>query len=248
MDIKQLQNVYETHTKWGVEMEVLAKRLKWLREKERYSQKDIAIKIGMTPSGYQKIEYGERDPKLDVLVSLCEIYNVNADFLLGRNDRYSKLAETMTELISLLTQIEMNLKSNHEILNEISYVESKLQKINRENVEEIEESNNLKSVISAYEKRKIENEHDIKINQQKISKVLRIYIEEMLSIPDAKVYDDYMIKKIQPINITILHVMNDFRLQISSEKTGYITLMGSYFYKEEAEKKREELLLKLNGD
>ncbi len=97
-------------------MEVLAKRLKELREKERYSQKQIAERIGMSAGGYQKIEQSQRDPKLDVLVMLCDIFNVSADYLLGRSNLVNNLAEKAFDVL---------MAYNNTIIADLHYLNAK---------------------------------------------------------------------------------------------------------------------------
>lgn len=80
-------------------MEVLAERLKWLREKHRYAQKEVAGKIGVTASGYQKMEYNEANPKIDTLIKIAEMYSVSTDFLLGLSDEDDELLKIKHDLI-----------------------------------------------------------------------------------------------------------------------------------------------------
>lgn len=64
----------------------LGKRLKHARENARKTQKQVADKLGIsigTLSGYER-DY--RDPDTDTLNNLAELYNVSADYLLGRTD------------------------------------------------------------------------------------------------------------------------------------------------------------------
>ncbi|MGG3890304.1 helix-turn-helix domain-containing protein [Metabacillus fastidiosus] len=68
-------------------LNILSIRLKWLREKKRLSQKEIAAEIGVkTVNAYQKWEYGEREPKLETLGKLAKLFEVSADFILGLSD------------------------------------------------------------------------------------------------------------------------------------------------------------------
>jgi transcriptional regulator with XRE-family HTH domain len=88
--------------------EVLSKRLKWLREQNRLAQKEIAAEIGMkTVNGYQKIEYGEREPKLEVLIKLAKLFNVSVDFLLGLSDTVKVMENLPYKIQMILEDIEM---------------------------------------------------------------------------------------------------------------------------------------------
>ncbi len=62
----------------------LPEKLKLLRVKYGYSQKQVADKIGVSPSIISGYETGERTPSADVLLSLSNIYNCSVDYLLGK--------------------------------------------------------------------------------------------------------------------------------------------------------------------
>lgn len=62
----------------------LPKKLKALRIKYGYFQKQVADKVGVSPSIISGYETGERTPSTDVLLSLSNIYNCSVDYLLGK--------------------------------------------------------------------------------------------------------------------------------------------------------------------
>lgn len=66
-------------------------RLKYLRESELLTQKQVAEKIACGQRAYAYYEEALRDIPTKVLISLCELYDVSADFLLGRTAQ-SKLS------------------------------------------------------------------------------------------------------------------------------------------------------------
>lgn len=61
-------------------------RLKMLREKRNITQKELALVLGITPSNYQKYEYGKVEPSLQNIEKLCRLFSVPADYLLGYTD------------------------------------------------------------------------------------------------------------------------------------------------------------------
>lgn len=67
---------------------VIGQRLKELRSEKGVSQKAIADHLGITQRAYSYYEQGLRLPPCDVLVLLCDYFNVPADYLLGRIDGY----------------------------------------------------------------------------------------------------------------------------------------------------------------
>lgn len=62
----------------------LPEKLKALRIQYGYSQKQVAGKIGISPSIISGYETGERTPSTDVLLSLSYLYNTSTDYLLGK--------------------------------------------------------------------------------------------------------------------------------------------------------------------
>ena len=65
-------------------IEGMADRLKALRMKYGYSQKQVADRIDISPSIVSGYETGERTPSTEVLLSLAYLYNVSTDYLLGK--------------------------------------------------------------------------------------------------------------------------------------------------------------------
>lgn len=65
---------------------ILGHRLKKAREKKGYSQKDVAKWLGITSSSLSNYERGDRDPDTTMLIRLSDLYEVTADYLLGRDD------------------------------------------------------------------------------------------------------------------------------------------------------------------
>lgn len=59
------------------------KRLKELRKLNSYSQADIAYILSIRQEQYSKYESGVRELPIHLLIKLCKIYRVSADYLLG---------------------------------------------------------------------------------------------------------------------------------------------------------------------
>ena len=62
----------------------LPNKLRALRVKYRYSQKQVAQKINVSPSIISGYETGERTPSAEVLLALSYVYNCSVDYLLGK--------------------------------------------------------------------------------------------------------------------------------------------------------------------
>lgn len=72
-------------------------KLKYLRESELLTQKQIAEKIGCGHRAYAYYEEARRDIPTAVLISLCDMYDVSADFLLGRTAKCKSAGKRQTE-------------------------------------------------------------------------------------------------------------------------------------------------------
>ena len=78
----------------------LPEKLKELRIKYSYSQKQVADKVGVSPSIVSGYETGERTPSTNILLSLSQLYNCSVDYLLGNKNTESQIvftAEGLTE-------------------------------------------------------------------------------------------------------------------------------------------------------
>lgn len=62
----------------------LPTKLHALRIKYGYSQKQVAERLGVSPSIISGYETGERTPSTEVLLALSYLYNCSTDYLLGR--------------------------------------------------------------------------------------------------------------------------------------------------------------------
>lgn len=58
-------------------------RLRELREDKDLTQKEIADMLQIDQSYYSKYERGKHPMQIDQLKTLCEYYNVSADYILG---------------------------------------------------------------------------------------------------------------------------------------------------------------------
>ena len=62
-------------------------RLKYLREREKMFQSELADKLNLAPSTISMYERGDRDPDTSTLAKIAEIFNVTTDYLLGRSEK-----------------------------------------------------------------------------------------------------------------------------------------------------------------
>lgn len=67
-------------------MEILGDRIKYLREKMSYTQKDLAKKAGLTVVQLSRYETNDRKPDPDSLKRIADVLDTSTDYLLGRTD------------------------------------------------------------------------------------------------------------------------------------------------------------------
>ena len=66
--------------------DILAERLRQLRDEFHYTQREVAIYSYITEQTYQNYERMTREPKLEILIRIADLYHVSLDYLVGRTD------------------------------------------------------------------------------------------------------------------------------------------------------------------
>ncbi len=74
-------NFFEVYMNFG-------NKLRELRLEKGVTQKEVAEFLGLTTKAYCFYELEKREPSLRTLAKICEFYDVSADYLIGRSDRY----------------------------------------------------------------------------------------------------------------------------------------------------------------
>lgn len=88
---------------------MLGKRLRYLREREGFSQKELAKKLDMPNQNVSNYERGFRQPDYETINRMADFFEVTTDYLLGRSDRESlteKESEEFNEIISTIKKLE----------------------------------------------------------------------------------------------------------------------------------------------
>ena len=100
----------------GVTMSVLGDRLRKLREARGWSQRYVASKINIKQSStYANWEYGIRDPDTETLSKLADLFEVQTDYLLGR-EVMEQLNDDKTVLIlrDIVDKLNLNIEDDKE--------------------------------------------------------------------------------------------------------------------------------------
>lgn len=77
-----------------MEKEIYVKRIRDLREDSDKTQQEIANYLGTSQTMYARYERGANELPIRHLISLCQYYNVSADFILGFSNRKIQLEIT----------------------------------------------------------------------------------------------------------------------------------------------------------
>ena len=62
-------------------------RMRSLREDRDLTQAQVGKLLHKSQQGYNHIESGRAELKIEDLIRLCDFYNVSADYLIGRTDK-----------------------------------------------------------------------------------------------------------------------------------------------------------------
>lgn len=60
--------------------------IKDIRTRKKLTQADVASALGVSSVVYSRYETGSRQPSIETLVQLADIFGVTVDYLLGRQD------------------------------------------------------------------------------------------------------------------------------------------------------------------
>ena len=83
---------------------LFSNRLRWLRKHFGYSQATLAEKLSLSRMTYTQYESGHREPNLETLLRLAQMYHVSIDFLLGVSN-LSHLPELSPQESYLISQL-----------------------------------------------------------------------------------------------------------------------------------------------
>ncbi|MBO5278125.1 MAG: helix-turn-helix transcriptional regulator [Lachnospiraceae bacterium] len=87
---------------------MIAERIKFLRERNAYTQTELAKKLGITRSSVNAWEMGISVPSTQYIVELSTIFSVSTDYLLGVEKTstidLNGLSETDIEMVYTLAE------------------------------------------------------------------------------------------------------------------------------------------------
>ena len=74
--------------------------IKDIRVRRNLTQAQVANALGVSPVVYSRYETGSRQPSIEIIMQLADLFDVTVDYLLGRQDvEDSKLSEYEIQLL-----------------------------------------------------------------------------------------------------------------------------------------------------
>lgn len=97
-------------------MVLLGKKIKELRTKSKFTQIELAERLGVTKSSVVSYENDSRQPSYEVLIKMARIFNVSIDsLLLDRSGMTLEVNGLKREQVKLLELLIMNFQKNNMI-------------------------------------------------------------------------------------------------------------------------------------
>lgn len=109
----------------NIEQDLPAK-LRFLRQKESISQKEMAKLINVQPNTYNQWENGKREPDYKTLAKIASFFNVTIDYLIGLTDK----SNTEQENVAIIEENNLDNDKKNEVLFDEELVNTLIDKPN----------------------------------------------------------------------------------------------------------------------
>lgn len=117
---------------------MISENLMSLRKQRNLTMRDVAEKVGVSLSAYQKYENGTRDVSTEMLSKLADFYGVTTDYLLGRDTGEPEPLDQLAAEFNM-TALEKKIVENYLSLPES--MRGDLMEFLRKTVKEVQEEN-----------------------------------------------------------------------------------------------------------
>lgn len=101
-------------------MESVGERLKRIRKENNYTQDMLASKLQLEPAAISKYETNRVPIPQEYIIKICNLFNISADYLLGRTDASSKLYQAASSDIDLAKLAEIDPSKKKAITDNIN--------------------------------------------------------------------------------------------------------------------------------
>lgn len=94
-------------------MQYFGEKLRTLRLERGWSQKALAEKLGVVSASVSAYEQAKKYPSIEVLIKVCKVFDVSADYLLGLSDDMQLMKSNLTDdQMRLIRQLIRELERN----------------------------------------------------------------------------------------------------------------------------------------
>ena len=93
-------------------METLGEKIKNILEEKGMSQRQLAIKMGISPSSLNQYVRGRKNVGLKVILNLCKTLDVSSDYLLGIETGTKKNKKQLKNIDALWDFLSVNAKKS----------------------------------------------------------------------------------------------------------------------------------------
>lgn len=101
-------------------MQYFGIKLKTLRLEKKLTQEQLAQKLDLVKGTVSAYEQDKMYPSVEVLIKLCTIFDVSADYLLGLSDNMHLMKSSLTdEQITMIRQLIQELEQYNALKNTI---------------------------------------------------------------------------------------------------------------------------------
>jgi len=137
---------------------MIGERIKSLRQIAKMTQQDLAIKLKISPSAVGMYEQNRREPSNEVIMNLCNIFDITSDWLLlggdlplNQRSRYNSSGSE--DLGGVLDSLRDNLKKQEGLM-------FKGKMLDKDDIEKIFDAMRLGAEIAALQKPNKRENHD----------------------------------------------------------------------------------------
>ncbi len=86
----------------------IGERIKELRKRAKINQEELGAKLEVTGAAVGSYERGKREPSIESIKKMCEIFNVSSDYLLGMTDDLHAPVRYTDKQVELDTLLSVN--------------------------------------------------------------------------------------------------------------------------------------------
>lgn len=91
--------------------------IKQARTRKNLSQAEVANAIGVSSVVFSRYETGSRQPPIEVLIQLADLFGVSVDYLLGRQNAAEDSTLSETEINLLIASRNADERANQDALS-----------------------------------------------------------------------------------------------------------------------------------